>query len=109
MFLLCEYYTDKIKNRKISAADTIRFYGNKILNESKLIGYKRGIAIGILATASDSLKEKSAREAMQIGEEIRDEEILGWAQLILNSTMQDDHENTTNQQLVVDHFNKARK
>ncbi|MFI5188260.1 MAG: histidine kinase, partial [Chitinophagales bacterium] len=109
MFLLCEYYTDRIKNRKINAADTIRFYGNEILDESKLIGYKRGIAMGILASTPDSLREKSARQAMQIGEEISDDEILGWAQLILNSTMQDGNENTANQQLVVDHFNKAGK
>lgn len=107
MILLCEYFIDKIKNPK--AADTIRFYGKKILNESKSIGYKRGIAIGILTTAPDSLKEKMAREAMQIGEEIRDEEVQGWAQLILNSTLPAGNEGAEVQQLVVDHFNKAGK
>ena len=45
MIFLCEYYGDNLKNRNINAADSIRFYGNKILNESKPIGYKRGIAM----------------------------------------------------------------
>jgi tetratricopeptide (TPR) repeat protein len=109
MIFLCEYYSDKLKYKNINAADSIRLYGNKILNESKKINYKRGIAMGILTTAPDSLKEKNARVAMQIAEEIKDEEIQGWAQFILNSTSLNANKNTTNQQLVVDHFNKAGK
>ncbi len=105
MIFLCEYYSYKTS----ANLDSIQYYGNKILNESKPIGYKKGIAMGILATAPDSLKEKKAREAMQIGEATRDEEVLGWAQVILNSTLQDINQNTANQQLAIDHFNKAGK
>src|SRR6476620_2573132 len=87
MIFICEYYAG------INAADSVRFYGNKILKETKTIGYQKGIAIGILATAPDSLKEESARQAMKIGEAIKDEEVLGWAQVILNSTSQDINQN----------------
>src|SRR5687768_2715600 len=66
MILICEYYSDKTKAQNINALDSIRYYGNRILNESKPISYKKGIAMGILAMAPDSLKEKKAREAMKI-------------------------------------------
>ena len=109
MIFLCEYYSDKIKDRNMNAADSIRHYGNKILSESKTIGYKKGIAMGILTTAPDSLKEQKAREAIKIGEESVEEEVLGWAYVILNSTSQDINENPAKQLQAIDHFNKAGK
>src|SRR5439155_16574554 len=108
MIFLCEYYGDNLKNRNINAADSIRFCGNKILNHSKAIGYKRGIAMGLITTAPDSLKEKKAKEAMQIGKEIGDEEVLGWCTVILNTTSDVDQIDANNLQ-AIDHFNKAGK
>src|SRR6186997_1165947 len=75
MIFLCEYYSDRLKDN--NAADSFHFYGNRILKESKSINYIRGIAMGELASAADSLKEKNARKAMQIGKDIGDEEIMG--------------------------------
>ena len=108
MIFLCEYYSDKLKDRNINAADSIRRYGNKILSESKTIGYKKGIAMGILITAPDSLKEQKASEAIKMGEEIGDDEVLGWAYTILSSSA-DMNQNTANQVLAIEHFNKAGK
>src|SRR5688500_9513701 len=109
MIFLCEYYSDKIKDRNMNAADSIRYYGNKILNESKTIGYKKCIAMGILTTAPDSLKEQKAREAIKIGEEGGEEEVLGWAYVVLGSTSRDINQNPTKQLQAIDHFNKAGK
>ncbi len=108
MILICEYYGDNLKDKRIKAADSIRYYGNKILNESKAIKYKRGIAMGLMATVPDSLKEKNAKEAMQIGKEIGDEEVMGWATVILNTTTDQDKE-IANTLEAIDHFNKAGK
>ena len=108
MIFLCEYYGDNLKNKNFNGADSIRFYGNKILNESKPISYKRGIAMGLLATSTDSLKEKYAREAMQIGKEIGDEEVMGWATVILNTTTNQD-KNIANTLDAINHFNKGGK
>src|SRR5687767_7211287 len=58
MIFMCEYYGDNLKDARIKAADSIRYYGHKILKESEAISYKRGVAIGLLATAPDSAKEK---------------------------------------------------
>jgi len=85
MIVLCEYYSN--------FPDSLRFYGGKTLNESNAIGYKKGIAIGLLATAPDSLREKRAREAMQIGQEIKNDEVLGWAYIILSTTLKDIKQN----------------
>ena len=50
MIFICEYYGDNLKDQRIKAADSIHYYGNKISNESKSINYKKGIAMGLLAT-----------------------------------------------------------
>ena len=107
MILLVEYYSDKIKYQHINALDSIRYYGNKILNESKPIRYKKGVAIGILATAPDSLREKRALEVIQTGGETGDEEVLGWAYTILTRDM--NPKSINNYQQAIDHFNKAGK
>src|SRR5688572_9868792 len=107
MILLCEYYSDKTKAKNINAIDSIRYYGNKILNASKLINYKKGIAIGMLATAPDSLKEKIAQEAIQIGDEIKNDEVLGWAYSSLIRDMSP--KAISNYQHAITHFNKAGK
>ena len=107
MILLVEYYSDKIKNRNINALDSIRYFGNKISNESKPIGYKKGIAIGILATAPDSLRETKAREIIQTGEETGEEEVLGWAYSTLIRDM--NPMTINNYQQAIDHFIKAGK
>jgi tetratricopeptide (TPR) repeat protein len=110
MILVCEYYNDNLKDKRINAADSIRFYGNKIFNESKAISYKRGIAMGLLATSSDSLKERNAKEVMQIGKEIGDEEVLGWASAVLNSLVNESTlSNATKQLQTIEHFKKAGK
>jgi hypothetical protein len=108
MIFLCEYYGDNLRNRNINAADSIRFYGNKILNESKAISYKRGIAMGLMTTAPDSLKEKRAREAMQIGKQIGDNEVMGLATVILNTTSDVNQIDANNLQ-AINHYNKAGK
>jgi len=100
MIILCEFFPNP---------DSLRFYGGKILNESKPIGYKKGIAIGLLATAPDSLKEKRAREAMQIGQEIKNDEVLGWAYFFLSTTEKDTKQNEAYQLQAIDHLNKAGK
>ena len=61
MIFLCEYYSDKIKYRNMNALDSIRHYGNKISNESKAIGYKKGIAMGLLTTTSSSIKPSAKK------------------------------------------------
>jgi tetratricopeptide (TPR) repeat protein len=111
MIFVCEYYSDRTKARNINALDSIRIYGNKILNESKAISYKRGIAMGLMRTSPDSLKEKRAQEAMQIGKEIGDEEIMGWATEITNTlnTLSDNEQTIANEAEAIDHFNKAGK
>ncbi|HET6768310.1 MAG TPA: tetratricopeptide repeat protein, partial [Chitinophagaceae bacterium] len=109
MIVLCEYYSDKTKAQNINAIDSIRYYGNRILNESKPISYKKGIAMGILTTAPDSLKEKKAREAIKIGEESGDEEVLGWAYVVLSTTSRDMKQNTAHSLQAIDHLNKAGK
>jgi tetratricopeptide (TPR) repeat protein len=99
MIFLSEYYSN--------FPDSLRFYGNKILNESKPIAYKKGIAIGLLSTAPDSLREKRAREAIQIGQEIKNDEVLGWAYLVLSATVKDLKQSEAYQLQAIDHFNKA--
>ena len=101
MIVLCEYYSN--------LPDSARFYGTKILNESNPIGYKKAIAIGLLATAPDSLREKRARESIQIGQEIKNEEVLGWAYLVLSATVKDLKQNEAYQLQAIDHFTKAGK
>src|SRR5258708_6754590 len=65
MIFICEYYGDNLKDKRIRASDSIRYYGSKIFNDSKATGYKRGIAMGLITASPDSLKEKKAKEAMQ--------------------------------------------
>jgi tetratricopeptide (TPR) repeat protein len=101
MIFLCEYYS-------LNGFDSSRYYGNKISNESKPIGYKKGIAMGILATAPDSLRGKRAQEAMKIGQDIGDDEVMGWASVILNTTSTM-NQNAANQLQAIEHFNKAGK
>ena len=108
MIFICEYYADKLKDQRINAVDSFHYYGNKISHESKSINYKRGIALGLLAASPDSLKEKNAKEAMKIGKEIGDEEVLGWTTAILNTTSDQD-KNIANTLEAIDHFNKAGK
>ena len=86
MIFICEYYGDNLKDRRINAADSIRLYGDKILTESKAINYKRGLAMGLMASATDSLKEKRAQEAMQVGKQIGDNEVMALATILLNTT-----------------------
>ena len=106
MILLVEYYSDKIKYRNMNALDSIRKYGSKISNESKAIGYKKGIAMGILTTAPDSLREIKALEMIQTGDE-NGEEVLGWAYSTLIRDMSPMA--IKNYQQAIDHFNKAGK
>ena len=98
MMFLCEYY--------FNTPDSVRYYGNKILNESKLVGYKRGVEMGMLTAAPDSLKEQRARETIQSGE---DDAVRAWAYLILNATSRDMNQNAAYHVQAIDHFNKAGK
>jgi tetratricopeptide (TPR) repeat protein len=79
MVLICQHFyavppVGKYKFRN----DSISNYGRKIFNESTALNYKKGIAEGLLILATDSVKEKNIREAMRIGQEINDDELLGW-------------------------------
>ena len=78
MTVLCEYYFDGAPIAKTSPHDSLKKYGAAVLSESKAINYKRGTALGLLASGPDSfaLKEKNARQAMRIGEEINDDQVL---------------------------------
>ena len=107
MIFLCEYYSDLTRIKTINASDSIRLYGNKILNESKSIGYKKGIAIGMLATAPDSLKKTTAEQVVRMGNETKEEEVLGWAYLVLSSIGGDQAQSEFNQLQAIAHFNKA--
>jgi tetratricopeptide (TPR) repeat protein len=107
MKLICDYYYDAAPGRKASANDSIYFYGNKILNESKALGYKKGIAIGLLCSLPDSLKEKNTRDAIRIGEEIGNDEVLGWGYSILSGITPDFRQSAPYYQKSIDHFHKA--
>jgi tetratricopeptide (TPR) repeat protein len=108
MIFICEYYGDNLKDKRMNGADSILFYGNKILTESKAINYKRGIAIGLMMTAPDSLKGKRAQEAMQVGNQIGDNEVMALAAAILN-TSSDVKQIDANNEQVIDYYNKAGK
>jgi hypothetical protein len=107
MIFLCENFGN------INALDSLTYYGNQVLKESKMLGYKRGIAMGTLATSFtslDSLKEKKAKEALQIGKEIGDEEVQGWASFVLNSATSPGLNNAEARGLEpIEHFRKAGK
>ena len=117
MTLICEYYSDAM------AADSMRLYGNKILNESKALGYKKGIAMGLLFSSPDlktldsksngTLREKNTKDAIQIGEEIENDEVLGWGYsfliLIPASTTTDGIQSVGYYKKAIDHFSKAGK
>ena len=72
---------------KSQRKDSMFFYARKAYDEATKIGYKAGTAMALLnltyevvQNASDSiknLKEKDIRAAIQIGEDIRDNDILG--------------------------------
>ena len=109
MTLICEYYSDIASSPGIKSFDSIRYYGNKILNESKALGYKKGIAMGLLSSSPDSLKERNTKEAIKIGEEIGSDEVLGWAYSLLISTMTDPGQINAYYKKVIGHFNKAGK
>lgn len=109
MTLTCEYYSDIASSPGIKAYDSIRYYGNKILNESKVIGYKKGIAMGLLSSSPDSLKEKNTKEAIRIGEEIGSDEVLGWGYSLLISTTTDPGQINEYYKKAIGHFNKAGK
>jgi hypothetical protein len=109
MTLICEYYSDIASSPGIKAFDSIRYYGNKILNESKALGYKKGIAMGLLSSSPDSLKERNTKEAIRIGEEIGSDEVLGWGYSLLVSTTSDPGQINVYYKKVIGHFNKAGK
>ena len=118
MTLIWEYYSDA------EASDSIRLYGNKILNESKALGYKKGIAMGLLFSSPDlkisdsksnrSLKEKNTMEAIRIGEEIGNDEVLGWGysfliSIMTSTTTTDFTQSVSYYEKAIGHFNKAGK
>ena len=109
MTLICEYYSDIASSPGIKAFDSIRYYGNKILNESKALGYKKGIAMGLLSSSPDSLKERNAKEAIRIGEEIGSDEVLGWAYSLLVSTTTAPGQIDAYYKKSIAHFKKAGK
>jgi tetratricopeptide (TPR) repeat protein len=109
MTLICEYYSDIASSPGIKAFDSIRYYGNKILNESKALGYKKGIAMGSLSSSPDSLKERNAKEAIRIGEEIGSDEVLGWGYSVLISTTTDTGQIDAYYKKAIAHFKKAGK
>ena len=73
---------------KSQRKDSILYYASKAYDEANRIGYRAGLAMALLnlshetiQNAPDSvkaLKEKNIRTAIQIGEELRNNEILGY-------------------------------
>lgn len=65
--------------------DSIYYYASRAYAEAVKINYKSGIASSLLRlqTKSDSDKEKNIREAIRLGEEVNDNDVLGWAYYLL--------------------------
>ena len=61
--------------------DSIHQYAMKAYNEATKINYKTGIAMSLMLmeTKSNSLKENNFRQALHIGEETNNDNVLGWA------------------------------
>jgi histidine kinase/tetratricopeptide repeat protein len=92
--LICQHFHDvapvgryKLRN------DSIRYYGTMVLNESNALNYKKGVAEGLLILATDSTKEKNIRDAIRLGNEINDDEVLGWAYADSIGLIKDGHNN----------------
>jgi len=109
MVLICEYFSDIASLPGGKTIDSIRYYGNIILNESKNISYKKGIAMGLLFSSPDSLKEKKTKEAIRIGEEAGNDEVLGWGYSLLISYTKDPGEVNEYYKKAILHFQKAGK
>ena len=103
MILICEHYSDIFKFN----ADSFHYYGNMAFKEANVLNYKQGIALSLLINAVDSVREKNIRQAIQIGEEINSDLVLGWGYYILSSTTKDFQQSEDYLKKAIYHFHKA--
>jgi len=101
--------------------DSSLFYASKAYDEAKKLGYKSGIALALvqLAGAESAMnlrvkdvetKEKNIREAIRLGEESNNNEVLGWAYYnlaYLPSIMKDFDKHIDYAKRSIDEFLKA--
>jgi histidine kinase len=75
----------KIYNYK--NGDSTIYYCKIMYEEATKIGYKKAIALSLLGLnpESESLRLQNISKAIRIGEELNDNEVLGWAYLVLNN------------------------
>ena len=80
----CMIEIAKIYNYK--NADSMRYYCKIINDEATKLGYKKAIALSLLGLdpKSESLRLQNISNAIRMGEELNDNEVLGWGYLVLN-------------------------
>ncbi|CAN5215237.1 hypothetical protein BH11BAC5_BH11BAC5_14350 [soil metagenome] len=101
--------------------DSVRYYYSKAYNEANILGYKAGIAKGLIAIAGfepyenlpvkdESAREKDIRKGIQIAEQMNDNELLGLGYLYLSgmpSISMDFEKNVDYMKKSIDYFHKA--
>jgi len=111
MIRLVEYFYDGAPVAGSNPRDSVPYYGKLILDESRKINYRKGMAIGLMAapTQSESIRASNVREALKIGEQTGDEEIMGWAcQLLARAELTpDEREMERYAAASLDHFHKS--
>ena len=65
----------------VTKSDSAYYYSALAYDDAMKLGYKKGIALSLLGLKpeSDSLQLLNVKKAIEIGEEIKDNEVLGWA------------------------------
>ena len=90
--------------------DSIRNYAIESYNEAKVFNYKRGIAFALLNLLADSVKEKNILEAIRIGEEINNDELLGFGYYnlaMITDASKDFQQHVEDYKKAIYHFHKA--
>ena len=93
----------------VTKSDSAYYYSALAYDDAMKLGYKKGIALSLLGlkTESDSLRILNAVKAIKIGEEINDNEVLGWAYYNLPTTKKDSLSNIERMKKSIYHFHKA--
>ena len=110
MLLLCVYYDYAYPRigRFTFWEDTVKHYAKQAYTEAKNLGYKRGIALALLNLKTNSEKEKNIHEAIQIGQQINDDDVLGlgyYNLAVLTSTSFEDY--VEDNKKAIGHYHKS--
>jgi hypothetical protein len=77
----------KIYNSKYNYIDSTNYYCKLIHEEATKLGYKKAIALSLLGLnlESDSIRLQNVAKAIRMGEQLNDNEVLGWSYFLLGS------------------------